>query len=74
MPRLNMILDCLGKRCPLPVIELAKALADKPIGFKVTLLSDDPASAPDLVAWARMTGNSAVTAEQNTFQITKLTN
>ncbi len=74
MPRLNMILDCLGKRCPLPVIELAKALADKPIGFKVTLLSDDPASAPDLVAWARMTGNSAVTGEQNTFQITKLTN
>ena len=74
MPRLNMILDCLGKRCPLPVIELAKALADKPIGFTVTLLSDDPASAPDLVAWARMTGNSAVTGEQNTFQITKLTN
>ena len=74
MPRLNMILDCLGKRCPLPVLELAKALADKPIGFKVTLLSDDPASAPDLVAWARMTGNSAVTGEQNTFQITKLTN
>ena len=74
MPRLNMILDCLGKRCPLPVFELAKALADKPIGFTVTLLSDDPASAPDLVAWARMTGNSAETGEQNTFQITKLTN
>ncbi len=37
-----MILDCLGKRCPLPIIELAKALADKSIGFKLTLLSDDP--------------------------------
>ena len=74
MPRLKMILDCLGKRCPLPIIELAKTLADKPIGFTVTLLSDDPASAPDLVAWARMTGNSAETRESNTFQITKLTN
>ena len=69
-----MILDCLGKRCPLPIIELAKTLADKPIGFKVTLLSDDPASAPDLIAWARMTGNSAENSESNTFQVTKLTN
>ena len=69
-----MILDCLGKRCPLPIIELAKTLADKPIGFKVTLLSDDPASAPDLIAWARMTGNSAEISESNTFQVTKLTN
>jgi len=68
-----MILDCLGKRCPLPVIELAKALTDKPIGFEVTLLSDDPASAPDLIAWARMTGNSAEAGEANTFKVVKLT-
>jgi tRNA 2-thiouridine synthesizing protein A len=69
-----MILNCLGKRCPLPVIELAKALADKPIGFEITLLSDDPASAPDLIAWARMTGNSAEAGEVNTFKVVKLTN
>ena len=69
-----MILDCLGKRCPLPIIELAKVLADKPIGFKVTLLSDDPASAPDLIAWARMTSNSAEIGEPDTFYIVKLAN
>ena len=69
-----MILDCLGKRCPLPIIELAKALADESIGFTLTLLSDDPASQPDLIAWARMTGNSVETSETNTFQITKLAN
>ena len=69
-----MILNCLGKRCPLPVIELAKALADKPIGFEITLLSDDPASAPDLIAWARMTGNSAEAGEINTFKVVKVTN
>jgi tRNA 2-thiouridine synthesizing protein A len=69
-----MILNCLGKRCPLPIIELAKALADKPIGFTLTLLSDDPASQPDLIAWTRMTGNSVETSETNTFQITKLAN
>jgi cysteine desulfurase len=68
-----MILDSLGKRCPLPIIELAKALADKPTGFEITLLSDDPASQPDLIAWARMTGNSVEISGANTFQITKLT-
>ena len=69
-----MILDCLGKRCPLPIIELAKALSDKPVGFEVTLLSDDPASAPDLIAWARMTTNSVETINSKTFKVTKSSN
>ena len=69
-----MILDCLGKRCPLPIIQLAKALSDKPVGFEVTLLSDDPASAPDLIAWARMTTNSVEAIDSKTFKITKLAN
>jgi len=64
-------LDCLGKRCPLPIIEVAKKSADKEPGFKLLLLSDDPASAPDLVAWARMTGNSVEIIDQKTFEITK---
>lgn len=64
----------MGKRCPLPIIELAKTLADQPDGCEVTLLSDDPASAPDLIAWARMTGNSVETIDSKTFKITKLTN
>ena len=69
-----MILDCLGKRCPLPIIELAKALADKPIGTEVILLSDDPASAPDLIAWARMTTNSVEAIDTKTFKVRKLAN
>ena len=69
-----MILDCLGKRCPLPIIQLAKALSDKPVGFELTLLSDDPASALDLIAWARMTTNSVETIGSKTFKITKLAN
>ncbi len=67
------VLDCLGKRCPLPVIELAKALNSKPIGSQIKLLSDDPASAPDLIAWARMTGNSVQEVDESTFEVTKLT-
>jgi len=67
-----VILDCQGMRCPIPIIELAKSLSDKSIGFEITLLSDDPASAPDLIAWARMTGNSTETIDAITFKITKL--
>ena len=50
-----MEIDCLGMRCPLPIIRLAKAIKGNE---KVLLLSDDPATEPDLVAWSRMTGHS----------------
>lgn len=66
-------LDCLGKRCPLPVIELARKISREDIGYKINLLSDDPASAPDLVAWARMTGNSVKEVGDSAFEVTKLT-
>ncbi len=47
-------LDCRGMRCPVPVIELAKAWPSIAIGDSVELLSDDPAAASDVPAWCRM--------------------
>ena len=67
-------LDCRGKRCPLPIIELSKKIKEIEVDQEVLFISDDPATAADLNAWARMTGNSVETSETNTFQITKLTN
>jgi TusA-related sulfurtransferase len=49
-----MILDCLGRPCPVPIIELAKAFPSVEVGAVVTVLSDDPAAEPDLRAWCRM--------------------
>ncbi|HUR15354.1 MAG TPA: sulfurtransferase TusA family protein [Mycobacteriales bacterium] len=49
-----MRLDCRGMRCPLPVVELAKAWAQVAVGETVELLSDDPAAAADVPAWCRM--------------------
>jgi|FLOH01.1.fsa_nt_gi TusA-related sulfurtransferase len=66
-------LDCLGKCCPLPIIELAKKLTSQKIGYRLVLLSDDPATEPDLRAWARMTKNKVKNLAVNTFEITKLT-
>lgn len=48
------VLDCRGERCPLPVIKLARRMADVPAGTVVRLLADDPAAAVDVPAWCRM--------------------
>ena len=49
-----MILDCRGRRCPLPILDLARHIGDVAIGALVTVEADDPAAAPDVRAWCRM--------------------
>ena len=48
------VLDCLGQRCPLPVIALARRLPELPVGAVLRVLADDPAAATDIPAWCRM--------------------
>ena len=47
-------LDCLGQKCPLPVIHLARNIGKAEIGEVVRVLADDPAAANDIPAWCRM--------------------
>jgi tRNA 2-thiouridine synthesizing protein A len=54
----DLTIDCLGQRCPLPVIALAKRIGEVEVGQTVTVLADDPAAATDIPAWCRMTGHS----------------
>ena len=49
-------LDCLGQRCPLPVIALARRMLEVPVGAVVRVLADDPAAANDIPAWCRLRG------------------
>jgi tRNA 2-thiouridine synthesizing protein A len=49
-----IVLDCLGQRCPLPVIALAKRLPQAEVGTVIRVLADDPAAANDIPAWCRM--------------------
>ena len=49
-----LVLDCRGKPCPLPVIELAKHLTDVEVGELIAVDSDDVAAATDIPAWCRM--------------------
>ena len=49
-------LDCRGRRCPLPVIELARRIGDVEVGDVVAVAADDPAARLDVPAWCRMRG------------------
>lgn len=57
------VVDSRGRRCPLPVLDLARALPSHPIGTELTVLADDPAAASDLAAWCRMTGQLLVSSQ-----------
>ena len=65
-------IDARGLRCPQPIIELGKKILTMSLGDQVTLLSDDPATEPDLSAWSRMTGNKFEKISESTFVVTKL--
>ncbi|MEV7385130.1 aminotransferase class V-fold PLP-dependent enzyme [Streptomyces sp. NPDC091215] len=52
----EVVVDSLGKRCPIPVIELAKAIGTVPVGGRVRVLSDDEAARLDIPAWCEMRG------------------
>ncbi|MFF3497643.1 cysteine desulfurase/sulfurtransferase TusA family protein [Streptomyces sp. NPDC003247] len=49
-----LVVDALGRRCPIPVIELAKVIGDVPVGGTVRVLSDDEAARLDIPAWCAM--------------------
>ncbi|MGW0556559.1 aminotransferase class V-fold PLP-dependent enzyme [Streptomyces sp. NPDC002926] len=50
----SLVVDALGKLCPIPVIELAKVIGDVPVGGTVTVLADDEAARLDIPAWCEM--------------------
>ena len=66
-------LDCLGRRCPLPVIALARRLPQVGVGEVVRVLADDPAAGNDIAAWCRMRGQEFVgAAGAHAFDVRRL--
>ncbi|TPQ17430.1 cysteine desulfurase/sulfurtransferase TusA family protein [Streptomyces sporangiiformans] len=59
----TLVVDALGKRCPIPVIELAKVIGDVPLGGTIRVLSDDEAARLDIPAWCAMRGQEYVGEE-----------
>ncbi|MFJ5223890.1 cysteine desulfurase/sulfurtransferase TusA family protein [Streptomyces sp. NPDC088400] len=56
----SLVVDALGRRCPIPVIELAKVFGEVPVGGTVSVLSDDEAARLDIPAWCEMRGQEYV--------------
>lgn len=50
-------LDDRGKRCPIPVLDTKKKMDTLTKGDVLEVLATDPGAEPDLMAWAKRTGN-----------------
>lgn len=56
----ELIVDATGRACPIPIIELAKAILRVEAGRLVALLATDPAAKQDVPAWCAATGHELV--------------
>lgn len=63
------VLDVTGRYCPVPIIELAKALQDVEVGEVVLAISTDPGFRSDVPAWCKSTGNELLSLERNDERI-----
>jgi tRNA 2-thiouridine synthesizing protein A len=57
-----LVIDARGRRCPLPILDLARRIGDVPVGETIVVEADDPAALPDVQAWCRMRGHEYVGA------------
>ncbi len=57
---MSVVLDARGRRCPLPILDLARHIGEVPVGETITVEADDPAALPDVQAWCRMRGHEYV--------------
>ncbi|MGH8970251.1 MAG: sulfurtransferase TusA family protein [Actinomycetes bacterium] len=53
-----LTVDALGRRCPVPVIELARRIGQVAVGEVVAVLADDEAARLDVPAWCEMRGHT----------------
>jgi tRNA 2-thiouridine synthesizing protein A len=58
------LLDCLGKACPVPVIELAKVVAEMAMGEEVVVIADDPGAKVDIPVWCRMKSQELLATDE----------
>lgn len=67
-----LTLDCLGWKCPRPIIELARRIDAVPVGALIEVVADDPAAAPDVAAWCRLRHQELVASTPPRFLVRRL--
>ena len=72
----TMKLNLEGLLCPIPVVKVAKAVKELPIGGVLEATATDPGVLADIPAWARTTGNEVIKIEREgklvKFQLRRL--
>jgi tRNA 2-thiouridine synthesizing protein A len=58
-----LVVDALGRKCPIPIIMVAERIREVPIGSVVAVLADDVAARTDVPAWCRMKSQEFVREE-----------
>jgi TusA-related sulfurtransferase len=58
-------IDCTGLFCPMPIVKTREAMTQMTAGQVLEMLSDDPASDPDMRSWARTTGHELLDVTRN---------
>ena len=59
-PTPMLVIDALGRKCPIPIIMLAEQIRGVPIGGTIAVLADDPAARTDVPAWCTMKSHEFV--------------
>jgi tRNA 2-thiouridine synthesizing protein A len=58
-------IDCLGLFCPMPILKTREAMKALRIGQILEMVSDDPASEPDMRSWSAKTGHELLEIDRN---------
>jgi tRNA 2-thiouridine synthesizing protein A len=59
------MVDARGLYCPIPVLRLAKAFRDRPVGTVALLLATDPAAVEDVEVFCRERNQQLVESRQD---------
>ena len=60
LPEALLVIDALGRKCPIPIIMLAAQIRDVPVGSVIAVLADDPAAYSDVPAWCGLKSHDCV--------------
>jgi tRNA 2-thiouridine synthesizing protein A len=62
-PAAVLVIDALGRKCPIPIIMLAEQIRDVPVGEIIAVRADDPAAYADIPSWCGMKSHECVYRE-----------
>ena len=60
----DLVLDCKGVLCPMPVIRISQAIKTIGVGQILEMQTTDPGSRPDMEAWTKQTGHGLVASQE----------